>query len=66
MKNAKLDICDVLNAANKCRQLSSLLQNIFERGTDGCEKDDELVGLAYDISGKVSAFLDRLEKEENI
>lgn len=65
MKNAKLDISDVLNAANRSRQLNALLQNIFERGMEGCEKDDELIGLAYDIAGKVSLFLDRLEQEEN-
>lgn len=65
MKNAKLDICDVLTASNRGRQLNALLQNIFERGTDGCEKDDELIGLAYDISGKISGFLDKLEMEEN-
>lgn len=65
MKNAKLDISDVRNAANRSRQLNALLQNIFERGTEGCEKDDELIGLAFDIAGKVSLFLDRLEQEEN-
>jgi hypothetical protein len=65
MKNTKLNILDVLSASLRGRQLHSLLQNIFERGTDGCEKDDELIGLAYDISGKLSVFLDQLEEEEN-
>ncbi len=65
MRNHKIDISDVMNTASKCRQLNALLQNFFEKGTDGCEADDELVGLAYDISTKVSSFLDKLEKEES-
>lgn len=65
MENAKLDNRDVLNASRRGRQLNALLQSIFESGTDNCEKHDELIGLAYDISGKIASFLDRLEEEEN-
>lgn len=61
----ELEIMEVLNAASRGRQLNSLLQNIFERGTDNCTADDELVGLAYDISSKVCHFLDQLEEQEN-
>jgi hypothetical protein len=62
---SKIDIMDILNAASKGRQLNALLQNLFEKGTDYCQADDELVGLAYDISGKIAKFLDLLEQEEN-
>lgn len=62
---SKIEIDDVMNAASKGRQLNALLQNIFEKGTDTCDADDELIGLAYDISAKVSSFLDKLEREEN-
>ncbi|WP_431022056.1 Rop family plasmid primer RNA-binding protein [Erwinia rhapontici] len=65
MKN-KLDISQILNAASRARQLNALLQNIFEKGTsNGCPVDDEIVGIAYDISGKVTLFLDNLEAQEN-
>lgn len=64
MKN-ELDITQVLNAASRARQLNALLQNIFEHGTEGCTADDELIGLAYNIAGKVSLFLDRLEEQED-
>lgn len=63
--NEKLDILQVLNAASSARQLNALLQNIFEHGTEGCTADDELIGLAYNIAGKVSLFLDRLEEQED-
>lgn len=63
---SKLDICEVLNAASRSRQLNSLLQNLFERGAEGCEADNELVGLAYDLCAKVSNFMTQLEKQENI
>ena len=62
---AKIEIDEVMNAASKGRQLNALLQNIFEKGTDTCDADDELIGLAYDICAKVSTFLDRLEQEQN-
>jgi len=65
MKNAKLDIRDVLNTASKSRQLNALLQNIFEKGADGCNPDNELLGLAYDISNVITRFMDRLEREED-
>lgn len=61
----KLDIAQVLCAASRAKQLNALLQNIFERGTENCTPDDELVGLAYDICGKLCRFLDRLEEQEN-
>ena len=62
---SKLDICEVLNAASRSRQLSSLLQNLFERGAEGCEEDNELVGLAYNLCAQASRFLDKLEEKEN-
>lgn len=62
---AKIEIDELMGAASKARQLNALLQNIIEKGTDTCNADDELVGLAYDISGKVLTFLDKLEREEN-
>jgi len=65
MKGISLDIADVLNAASKGRQLNALLQNLFEKGADGCEPDNELIGLAYDICASVALFLDRLEEQEN-
>jgi len=61
----RIDIADLVNTANRGRQLNALLQNIFELGTaNGCPADDELVGMALDLSGKVSVFLDALEKHE--
>ncbi|MGG6196176.1 hypothetical protein ACQV2B_19110 [Pantoea allii] len=63
MKKSTVDISEVSNAASRARQLTALLQTIFENGTEGCAKDDELVGLAYDISGKVSILLNQLETE---
>ncbi|MBN1086568.1 hypothetical protein JNO12_19135 [Erwinia aphidicola] len=65
MMENKLDIAQVLCAASRAKQLNALLQSIFERGTDNCTADDELIGLAYDICGKVCQFLDRLEEQEN-
>ncbi|NWC65423.1 hypothetical protein [Cedecea sp. P7760] len=65
MKNNNLNICDVISAATYSRQLNALLQNIFINGAEGCEKDNELLGLAYDIAGKVCIFMDKLEKENN-
>lgn len=65
MAKPELDICEVMNAASKGRQLNALLQNIFEKGTEGCDADDELVGLAYDMCAKISQFLNKLEQEEN-
>lgn len=61
----KIEIDEVMNAASKARQLNALLQNVFEKGTDTCDADDELIGLAYDICANVSMFLDKLEREEN-
>lgn len=63
MKASSVDISEVLNAASRARQLTALLQTIFENGTEGCAKDDELIGLAYDISGKVSILLNKFEAE---
>lgn len=63
MKASDVDISEVLNAASRARQLTALLQTIFENGTEGCAKDDELVGLAYDLSGKVSILLSKFESE---
>ncbi|MCK0552547.1 hypothetical protein KFO32_05580 [Pantoea ananatis] len=63
MKTLSVDISEVLNAASRARQLTALLQTIFENGTEGCAKDDELVGLAYDLSGKVSTILSKFESE---
>ena len=63
MKSSAVDISEVLNAASRARQLTALLQIIFENGTEGCAKDDELVGLAYDLSGKVSIVLSKFESE---
>lgn len=65
MKKNKPDILEVMNTASKGRQLNALLQNIFERGTEGCEADDELIGLAYNMSTKISAFLENLDKEHD-
>lgn len=62
----KIKIDEVMGAASKARQLNALLQNIFEKGTDSCDADDELIGLAYDICANVSTFLDKLEEQENI
>ncbi|TDT01653.1 hypothetical protein [Erwinia rhapontici] len=64
---SKLDIGQIIHAASIARQLTALLQNIFENGTGigGCPHNDELIGLSYDISGKVSLFLDELEKQED-
>lgn len=63
MKASAVDISEVLNAASRARQLTALLQTMFENGTEGCAKDDELVGLAYDLSGKVSILLSKFESE---
>ncbi|MCK0552605.1 hypothetical protein KFO32_05880 [Pantoea ananatis] len=63
MKASSVDISEVLNAASRARQLTALLQTIFENGTEGCAKDNELVGLAYDLSGKVSILLGKFESE---
>lgn len=63
MKASSVDISEVLNSASRVRQLTALLQIIFENGTEGCAKDDELVGLAYDLSGKVSILLSKFESE---
>lgn len=67
MMEQKLDISRILDAACRARQLNSLLQSIFENGTGigGCPHSDELVGLAYDICGKVTQFLVQLEEQEN-
>ena len=56
---------DKAKAASKARQLNALLQNIFEKGTDTCDADDELIGLAYDICANVTTFLEKLEREED-
>ncbi|ERM14388.1 hypothetical protein L585_08720 [Pantoea ananatis BRT175] len=63
MKASAVDISEVLNAASRARQLTALLQTMFENGTEGCAKDDELVGLAYDLSEKVSILLGKFESE---
>lgn len=55
---------DVSSVASKARILNALLQNIFIHGTENCAPDDELVGLAYNLSGNVALDLDRLEKME--
>ncbi|WP_324030021.1 hypothetical protein GC087_06615 [Pantoea sp. JZ2] len=65
MTRDAIDISEILNAASKARQLTALLQNIFEKGTDTCDADDELVGLAYDLSGVISNLLNKIEEEEN-
>lgn len=62
---SKLDSLEVLSTASRGRQLNALLQNLFEKGTDFVKADDELIGLAYDISGKITKFLDQLEQENN-
>ncbi|MCW1971446.1 UNVERIFIED_ORG: hypothetical protein FHW05_000260 [Pantoea agglomerans] len=66
MKASSVDISEVLNAASRARQLTALLQTIFENGTESCAKDDELVGLAYDLSGKVLILLSKFESESEI
>ncbi|WP_089528514.1 hypothetical protein [Pantoea ananatis] len=66
MKASTVDISEVLNAASRDRQLTALLQTISENGTEDCAKDDELVGLAYDLSGTVSILLSKLESESEI
>lgn len=65
MKN-ELDITQVISTTSRARQLNALLMNIFEKGSSsGCPADDELIGLAYDLCGKVTLFLDQLESKEN-
>ncbi|AXZ12049.1 hypothetical protein OW944_23415 [Klebsiella pneumoniae] len=61
----KIEIDELMGAASKARQLNALLQNIFEKGTDTCDADDELIGLAYDICANVTTFLEKLEREED-
>ncbi|MDC7862244.1 hypothetical protein SZ66_09395 [Pantoea ananatis] len=63
MTRDAIDMSEILNAVSRARQLTALLQTMFENGTEGCAKDDELVGLAYDLSGKVSIILSKFESE---
>lgn len=66
MKQTTLDLSGVLNAASRARQLNALLENIFENGSRDCKADDELVGLAYDLSGKILIDLSYIESELEI
>ncbi|ARF51121.1 hypothetical protein [Pantoea stewartii] len=66
MKQAALDMSGVLSAASRAKQLFALLETIFENGTQGCQADDELVGLAYDLSSKIMNDLAHIESELKI
>lgn len=53
------------DAFNKTEQLNALLHNLFERGAEGIEADNNLVALALDLSGGVVVFLQK-ESEKNV
>lgn len=65
MNSLKEDIDDVLNAASRGRQLTALLENIYQKGVNELAPDNELIGLAYDLCSKLSLFLDQLEVEDD-
>lgn len=64
MAEYKLNSSNVVSASVQAKQLNALLQNIFTNGAEGCEADNELIGLAYDLAGKVCSFMDKLEEGE--
>lgn len=51
-------------AFTKTEQLNALLLNMFEHGAEGIEADNDLVGLALDLSTDVVNFLKK-ESEKN-
>lgn len=61
-----MDKIKLSDALDRAQQLNSLLENMFIKGTcSGVDANDPLLGLAYDLCGKVNNFLTRLEAEEN-
>lgn len=51
-------------AFTKPEQMNALLLNMFEHGGEGFEADNNLVGLALDLSHNVVSFLKK-ESEKN-
>ncbi|NIG74698.1 hypothetical protein F3J34_13980 [Klebsiella sp. Ap-873] len=60
-----MNALEAMSTAHYARQLNSLLENIFEKGCGGCESNNELIGLAFDLAGKVCSFMDKLDQEAN-
>ncbi|BCQ40932.1 hypothetical protein ERHA54_35350 [Erwinia rhapontici] len=52
------------DAFYKTEQMNALLHNIFQHGAEGIEADNDLVGLALDLSTDVVNFLKK-ESEKN-
>lgn len=65
MMKTKVNICEINDAAHKARQLNSLLCCVYENGCEGIDADAELIGLAFDLIGKVSQVMDKIEQENN-
>lgn len=55
---------DLYVAVNSARQLNALLLNLFERGAEGLEQDNELIGLALNLSGSALIYLESEEKQD--
>lgn len=63
MNNPELIICE---ASELSEQLTSLLELLFERGTNtGLPVNDNVIGLAYSMAAKVSIFLMEEEKRQD-